>query len=254
MEIIFVGTGSGKTSLKRFHSSLLVKDKNILIDTGDGVSRALLQHNISLNSIESIILTHYHADHYTGIASLITQMKLIGRDSLLKIFTHKDLVGLLNDLLNSVQMFSENTGFELQLHGFNFDEKYFITGDTYFIARKNSHIYPKEFLKAYPRELFTSSSLFIESANKRIVYTSDIGSGDDLYLFKDYQVDSFITETTHIKLNEILTFIDNSHPKKVMLTHVSDDDETELAKWHNSLPPQYKNIIQICYDGLEIRD
>lgn len=254
MEIIFVGTGSGKTSLKRSHSSLFIKDKNILIDAGDGISKALLQNNISFNSINSIIITHYHADHYSGIASLITQMKLNNRNSLLKIFTHKNLVITLSALLNSVQMFRENLGFELQIHGFNFDEKYSVTEDTYFIAKKNSHVYQKEFLKAYPQELFTSSSLFIESANKKIIYTSDIGSEDDLFLFQDYQVDSFITETTHTKPNVILTFIDIAHPKKVLLTHISDEDEIELAKWHNNLSPQYKNIIHICNDGLVIRD
>ena len=45
MQLTFIGTGSGRTSIDRFHSSLLftVNDKNILIDAGDSISRAMLK-------------------------------------------------------------------------------------------------------------------------------------------------------------------------------------------------------------------
>jgi len=52
MQLTFIGTGSGRTSLDRFHSSLLftTSDKNVLIDAGDSISRALKRQQVPINS------------------------------------------------------------------------------------------------------------------------------------------------------------------------------------------------------------
>ncbi|MEO8398834.1 MAG: MBL fold metallo-hydrolase, partial [Ignavibacteriaceae bacterium] len=75
-KIKFIGTGSGKTSLKRFHSSFLILNEsyNLLVDTGDGISKALLLQNINYNSIDGILISHLHPDHYTGLPLLLVQM------------------------------------------------------------------------------------------------------------------------------------------------------------------------------------
>jgi len=78
LEIKFVGTGSGKTLLKRYHSSFLIKTEayNLLVDAGDGISRALLNQKVTFDSINGILISHLHPDHYSGLPSLIIQMKL----------------------------------------------------------------------------------------------------------------------------------------------------------------------------------
>ena len=72
MVITFIGTGSGEASLKREHSSILISSEkfNLLIDTGDGISKAILKAGIDFNSINGIIFTHLHPDHYSGLAVL----------------------------------------------------------------------------------------------------------------------------------------------------------------------------------------
>ena len=74
MKIKFVGTSSGKASLNRFHSSLLLSSENynLLVDAGDGISRALLVNGINFNSINGIIFTHLHPDHFSGLPALIS--------------------------------------------------------------------------------------------------------------------------------------------------------------------------------------
>ena len=88
MKIKFIGTGSGKTSLNQFHSSLLLisKNYNLLVDAGDGISRALLFNEIEFNIIDGILLTHLHPDHFSGLATLIVQMKMMKRKNSLDIF------------------------------------------------------------------------------------------------------------------------------------------------------------------------
>jgi len=115
MELIFIGTGSGRTSLNRFHSSLLFKDgsQKILVDCGDGISRALLTQNISVNLISDIIITHYHSDHLAGLTSLITQMIIQSRKSELNIFTHIELVDTLNLFMQTNYIFKYIFDFSL---------------------------------------------------------------------------------------------------------------------------------------------
>lgn len=254
MEIIFLGTGSGKTSLARNHSSFIIKQNKrlFLVDAGDGICKSLLQQEINYNSINSILFTHYHADHFTGIASLITQMKLRKRNEPLKIFTHKNLITPLESLLQASQMFTETLGFQLTISGFDFDQQIFVNDDFKFITRKNSHIVQKETLRNYPVELFTSYSVLFEIEKKKIVYTSDIGSETDLYLFKDEHADYFITESAHVSTSAIYSAYKNLEPEHLLITHINEEDADEIIAWQKSLPENDRAGIQVCHDGLNI--
>lgn len=251
-EIIFIGTGSGKASVKRYHSSILFKTgkHNLLIDAGDGISRALINSNIDFNMIDSILFSHYHADHFAGLASLITQMKLINRTEPLKLFTHKNLIEPLESLLNSVYMFKENLNFDLNIFGFEFENNICADYGINFTAKKNSHIYQKENLKHYPAELFVSSSFLLEVDKEKIIYTSDIGSKDDIYLFADKNIACMIIECTHIAVDEIYEALIKISPQKLFITHISDEIEHALENWHNKLNEDEKQKVVVCYDGL----
>jgi len=258
MKIIFIGTGSGRTSVKRFHSSFLLKTKryNLLIDAGDGASKALLKQNINFNSINGILFTHYHADHFTGIGALITQMKLNNRTNMpehggpLKIFTHKNLINPFVSLINSVYMFKENLDFDFEITGFIFDEPVQINEEIKFIAKQNTHIVQKDFLKHYPSELFISSSFLFSAENKKIFYSSDVGSKNDLYLFENEKIDLMIVESMHITPQEIYEAFIKIKPKKLLLTHIDDTLEKEFKNWHKKLSESEKRKILLCYDGM----
>lgn len=254
MKIIFIGTGSGKTSLKRFHSSFLIKLKayKLLIDVGDGIAKALLKQNINLHSIDAILFTHYHADHFAGIASLITQMKLIERTKPLKIFTHENLIEQLISLINSVYMFKESLDFELEIIGFEHNEEKIINDRIKFTAKQNSHIYQKEFLKHYPAKQFVSFSFLFDIEKKIIFYSSDIGSKDDLYLFEGNKINYMIIESTHITPLEIYNAFNKINPNKLFLTHIDDEQEKIISNWYKRLKEKDKRKIFVCYDGMEI--
>ena len=124
MELTFIGTGSGKTSLNRFHTSLLIteKDHNLLIDTGDGISKALLSSSVNVRSIDSILISHTHADHFSGITSLLTQMKIERRIEPLNILIHASFSDFLKKFINISFLFRESIGFELNIIEYKFDK------------------------------------------------------------------------------------------------------------------------------------
>jgi ribonuclease Z len=123
MKIKFLGTGSGQTSLNRFHSSFLISSSNhnLLVDCGDGISKAILKQNINFNSIDSILISHFHADHFAGLPSLLTQMKLSSRKNDLTIFVHSSEKDFLEDFIFHSYLFKERMTFNLKI--ISFDEE-----------------------------------------------------------------------------------------------------------------------------------
>jgi ribonuclease BN (tRNA processing enzyme) len=254
LEIIFIGTSSGKTNLNRYHCTLLLQTENhkMLIDAGDSVSRALITAGIDYNIIDSIFLTHYHADHFGGIASLITQMKLNNRSRDLKIFTHKVLVTGLNSYLTSCYLFAEALDFNLMIIPFEFDGKIEAAESFSVTARQNRHIHNKYYLADSSNVYFISSSLLIEQGDRKIFYTSDTGAKEDLYLFPKEKIDLLITETTHLQLEDIYTAYKKIKPKKLLLTHIDSSDEIKISGWFSKLNLRDQKKIELTYDGFKI--
>ena len=254
MEITFIGTGSGKTSLKRNHSSILFSKEgyNLLIDSGDGISKALLENNIEYSAINSILFSHFHPDHLDGMPNLLNQMKMRGRKNNLKIFVHQNLIKLLKNFIETSNIYFVRLGYEVLLVPFAENDKIILFDDFEFTARKNSH------LLKYNRELGIEESKllslsFLFSINgRKIFYSGDVESVLDLYLFNDKKIDYFISESTHISVKELTDVYRNFKPLKLIITHIEDGIEPELIKWYNKLDEKEKEDIIIANDGMKL--
>ena len=220
---------------------------NLLVDTGDSVSRALLSQQIYYNSINGILITHLHPDHFSGFAELFVQMKMNMRKNPLQIFVHRTLLDKLKDFLTFSYIFIERMDFPLKFITFDFDEEIRIYSDLAFTARKNSHL---DDYKKYDSSLsYACGSFMFSSGNIYTYYSGDIGSGDDLYLFKDHKTDLFITEAAHVSLDSIFSAADKLNPARVILTHINDADTSGIKI---GLEKSGRNNIIIAEDGLLI--
>ena len=255
MEITFIGTGSGKATLKREHSSFLISSKtfNLLVDAGDGISKAFLKAGIDFNSVNGIILTHLHPDHYTGLAALIVQMKMYKRTEPLTIFVHEELKNVIQNFLINSYLFPERLGFKINYEPFTIKETFSINDEIEIFADKNSHLTELTEYENYSNINFTCLSFLIKVGEKRIHYTGDVGRKEDLYLFRDMKTDIFITETTHILLEEILIAAEKINPSKIILTHITDEDEEKLNFDLKQLPEDVRKETIIATDGLKIK-
>lgn len=195
---------------------------NLLVDAGDSVSRALLSRSISYNSINGILISHLHPDHYSGFAALVLQMKLNDRKEPLFIFVHHTLVKTLKDFLAASYIFIERMDFPLHFKGFNFESEILIAPGLTFISRKNTHL--DEYQRYNPSLSYACGSFLFKSANKKVFYSGDIGSPDDLYLFKDDDIDIYITEASHVNFSSILSMSKALKPGKIVITHLSDEN------------------------------
>ena len=253
MKITFLGTSSGKASTKRFHSSILFSSENynLLVDGGDGISRALVSNGIKFNSIDGILFTHLHPDHFSGLTALIVQMKMMNRSKPLQIFIHESLVKVVKEFLVRSYLLPEKMGFEIQYESFKDDKPFNITEKFSFLARKNSHLSDLEkYRTKYPSLSLYSGSFLFESVDKKIIYTSDIGSEEDLLLFSEIIPDLFISEVTHISLLTLLEKIKSIKPKMIYLTHYADEEIPKLSEIMANLPNTLKEKVFLAVDSV----
>lgn len=250
MKIIFTGTGSGKVSLNRYHSSIAIitNKTTLLVDAGDSVVRALLNSNINPNSVDVIFISHTHADHFCGLPSLITQMKMNGRTQPLKIIINESLIESLNAFLTLCYIFRERLGFDLQLIPSINNELVAIDDSLSFITRQNNHLDKySEFNTDYNISLSSNSILF-NPGDKSIFYTGDINNYYDLHIFDDYKINTFICEISHVSSLDVLAYIKKTAPEKAYITHIDDllIDSGVLSDLMNE-----ENIV-FAYDGYKI--
>lgn len=248
--LIFIGTGSGHASLKRHHSSILLNagNYNLLVDAGDGVSRALLSADISCNKIDGILLTHLHPDHYTGLPSLITQMKMNKRGNDLTIFLHKSLRNFISGFIYHSYLFSAKLKFNILFFLLEDNREVTLSKGFSFTTRQNTHLEEyREF--ASQEELSFSCSSFLFNINGiNIFYSGDVGGKDDLYLFKDSKIDLMICEITHVSLEEIFEAFKILNAGKLYLTHITEGDESKAADLASRSP----SAIIPAVDGMAL--
>lgn len=76
IDITLLGTGGTVPLPDRWLTSLLVKweGHELLVDCGEGTQIALHQLKYSCRHIDTILLTHFHADHTAGLPGLLLSM------------------------------------------------------------------------------------------------------------------------------------------------------------------------------------
>ena len=70
--VTLLGTGSPAPVMRRFGPGVLVQagGRNLLIDSGRGVTQRLFQLGIKLGAVDTLFITHLHSDHIVGIPDL----------------------------------------------------------------------------------------------------------------------------------------------------------------------------------------
>lgn len=250
--IIFIGTGSGRTALNRFHSSFLIDHSNfkLLVDAGDSVSRALLKSEVDLNSINAIIISHFHPDHVCGLPSLLIQMKMLKRNIPLKMVVHKSLFEDLHRLLVKTYVIPDRLNFELDYIKYDFNHELEVTKNFKIKALENSHLDKYEYFVKSEKISLASSSFIFNLSGRTIYYSGDIGNESDLDLPEELKIDVFIAETTHCSHDSIVKTAEIYKSDVVLFTHISPETESKLIEYvKNHIG---KPAILEAFDGMEL--
>ncbi|MCZ7357933.1 MAG: ribonuclease Z [Candidatus Methanoperedens sp.] len=102
LRVTFLGTGGTLPTPNRNPSAILVNREGdmMLFDCGEGTQQQMMRGKVGMK-INSIFITHFHADHFLGIPGLIQTMSFNGRTEPLEIYGPewtKQMVHLLMEL------------------------------------------------------------------------------------------------------------------------------------------------------------
>ncbi len=112
LEIHLLGTGGTVPLPGRWLTSLLLRweGKELLVDCGEGTQIALHSLSLSCRHIDTILLTHYHADHTLGLPGLLLSMAKADRTEPVTIVGPAGL----KDFLQGVMAMARYVPFEIR--------------------------------------------------------------------------------------------------------------------------------------------
>jgi len=173
--IRILGSASGKPVSGKNHACIwcLTQDRSILFDCGEGTSQQLMKFKLDRDQIDTIIISHMHPDHISGIYQLLLMFKLNERKTELRIFLPEQE----NEFAKTLEMFylfKPIMPFKIQIKNIKDLDMNWI------VPLKNDHLYKyKKLIKENSlRNRMLSYSFIISEQDKKLIYTSDVNKLD----------------------------------------------------------------------------
>lgn len=230
MHFQFIGSGDAFGSGGRFNTCFHVigDEANFLIDCGASSLIALKDRKIVLNSIQTIFITHFHADHFGGIPFLMLDAQFFSkRREPLTIAGPKGLVEQYTRVMETAFPGASKTKPRFELSMVELEPSVTTNVDGISVRAFNvNHGNPGGPSFAYRFEV----------EGRSISYTGDTewtdelieaGAGVDLFIAEAYFYDKKVK--LHLDLASLEERLPRIHPKRLVLTHMSDDMLNRMA-------------------------
>jgi ribonuclease Z len=100
LSLFFAGTGGSVPSARRGLPAILLRrgSDRLLFDCGEGTQRQLVR-SVGLADLDSVFITHFHADHWLGLPGMLKSFALRERDQPLSVYGPNGL----RELMESVR-------------------------------------------------------------------------------------------------------------------------------------------------------
>ena len=223
MQLQFIGCGDALGSGGRANTCFHVTgaEVNFLIDCGASSLPALKRQGIVCNDIDLILITHFHGDHFGGLPFLLLDAQFTRRTRPLTIAGPQGIETRLVEVMEAL--------FE---HSSKIKQRF----DLSVIALKpeETHTFGEVNVTPFAVVHGESGGPFlayrIEAEGRVIAYSADTewtdslittGRGADLFIAEAYYYDKVVKN--HLSLKTLEAHLDEIKPKRLVLTHMSDD-------------------------------
>ncbi len=202
--LTILGCGSALPTRHHFPSAQLLemRNKQFLIDCGEGTQIRLRQMKISNTRLGHVFISHLHGDHCFGLIGLISSFAMLNRTADLHIHAQPDLEKLLTPLIG---YFCSNLPFKVLFHALD--------------PTKHELVYSDRSLSVYSIPLShrvpTCGYLFEEAPRERHIVRemTDFYRVPVAWMRRIKQGEDFVTETGQVIPNHLLTS-DPAPPKR----------------------------------------
>lgn len=223
MQLQFVGCGDALGSGGRFNTCFHVTGErvNFLIDCGASSLPALKRLAIARDDIDLILITHFHGDHFAGLPFLLLDAQFTRRTRPLVIAGPEGIETRLTQVMEALFENSSKTKqrFELSVVA---------------LKPKEARSFGATTVTPYPVLHGDSGGPFlayrIEAEGRVIAYSADTewtdtlipaARGADLFIAEAYYYDRIVKN--HLSLKTLEANLAEINPKRLILTHMSDD-------------------------------
>jgi ribonuclease BN (tRNA processing enzyme) len=223
MQLQFVGCGDALGSGGRFNTCFHVTGGrvNFLIDCGASSLPALQRLGIARDAIDLILITHFHGDHFAGLPFLLLDAQFTRRARPLVIAGPEGIEARLAQVMEALFENSSTTKqrFDLSVVALK-------PGETRAFGAVNVTPFPVVHgLSGGPFLAYR-----IEAEGRVIAYSADTewtetlipaARDADLFIAEAYYYDKVVKN--HLSLKTLEAHLAEIRPKRLILTHMSDD-------------------------------
>jgi ribonuclease BN (tRNA processing enzyme) len=223
MRVQFVGCGDAFGSGGRQNTCFHVTGAsvNLLIDCGASSLPALKRSGIVRNDIDLILITHFHGDHFAGLPFFLLDAQFSRRTRPLIIAGPEGIETRLTQVMEALFEHSSKT-----------EQKFEIS--VLPLEPHETRSFGGVKVTPYPVVHGASGGPFlayrIEAEGRVLAYTADtewtetlvpLGRGADLFIAEAYTFERNVRN--HLSLKTLEAHLAEIAPKRLILTHMSDD-------------------------------
>jgi ribonuclease BN (tRNA processing enzyme) len=223
MQLQFVGCGDALGSGGRFNTCFHVSGAgvNFLIDCGASSLPALKRQGIARDDIDLVLITHFHGDHFGGLPFLLLDAQFTRRSRPLVIAGPEGIEMRLTQVMEALFENSSKTKQRFDL-------------SVVALRPEETRAFGAVKVTPYPVVHGESGGPFlayrIEAQGRIIAYSADTewtetlipaARDADLFIAEAYYYDRIVKN--HLSLKTLEMYLPEIKPKRLVLTHMSDD-------------------------------